>query len=150
AVQLSDAGNYDVVVSSPYGTTNSAVAVLTVQSCQTAPSGLVAWWRAEGNALDSAGTNDGSLIGGIGFAPGEVGLGFAPNGTNTFIAVSTSPVLNLPQFSVETWAFIDPLTLSVFGGFGSAFVAQGNGTSDAGGYWFGYIASQAGNTNIAS
>src|SRR5262249_25479645 len=34
------------------------------------PGGLVAWWRADGNAKDSAGRNHGTLKGEVTFAPG--------------------------------------------------------------------------------
>jgi len=33
-------------------------------NCVTAPTGLVSWWRAEGNANDNIGTNNGVLQGG--------------------------------------------------------------------------------------
>jgi len=41
-----------------------AAAVLTVNPaglCVSAPSGLVSWWRANANALDQAGTNNGTF-----------------------------------------------------------------------------------------
>src|SRR5207249_415259 len=69
-VLLSQAGNYLVQVTNAFGSTNSAVAVLTVNpmntNCVPPPSGLVSWWRAEGNALDSADANHGTLINGTG------------------------------------------------------------------------------------
>jgi hypothetical protein len=39
------------------------------------PDGLVAWWRAEGDGEDSAGTNNGSLYG-VGFTAGKTGRAF--------------------------------------------------------------------------
>ncbi|HLX68957.1 MAG TPA: hypothetical protein VKV04_04940, partial [Verrucomicrobiae bacterium] len=42
-------------------------------SCTPPPSGLVGWWRAEGNALDSIGGNNGVITGAVSFASGEVG-----------------------------------------------------------------------------
>ena len=51
----------------------------------TAPiPGLVAWWRADGDALDSAGTNYGTLTNGASFGPGKNGQAFALDGTNDF------------------------------------------------------------------
>src|ERR1051326_680091 len=41
--------------------------------CDPAPSGLVSWWQAEGNANDSMNGNQGVLVNGASFAPGEVG-----------------------------------------------------------------------------
>jgi len=43
------------------------------QSCDPPPSRLVAWWAAEGNALDRVGTNNGTLTGAATFGAGEVG-----------------------------------------------------------------------------
>src|ERR1041384_1412149 len=47
--QLTDAGNYFVLVTNVYGAATSSVAVLTVNtqaSCYPPPGGLVSWWRA--------------------------------------------------------------------------------------------------------
>src|SRR5204863_2953262 len=60
-VQLSQAGHYSVQVTNAAGSTNSADAVLTViPPCVVPPSGLVSWWKGEGNANDSADNNPGT------------------------------------------------------------------------------------------
>src|SRR5260370_19055510 len=62
-VQPSQAGIYAVLITNIYGPTTSSNAELTVNPpppCLPLPSGLVAWWSAEGNANDIIGTNDGS------------------------------------------------------------------------------------------
>ena len=67
-VQLSQAGYYTVLVSNPFGSILSSNAWLTVNvppPCTPMPSGLIGCWRGEGNALDSAGTNNGILYGGV-------------------------------------------------------------------------------------
>ena len=64
-------------------------------SCTTPPSGLVAWWPAEGNANDIIGTNNGILQGGIGFASGEIGQAFAFNNTNATVIVPASSSLDV-------------------------------------------------------
>ena len=44
------------------------------EACSTvSTNGLVAWWRGENNALDSAGGHDGTLQSGATFATGEIG-----------------------------------------------------------------------------
>ncbi|HWY32950.1 MAG TPA: hypothetical protein VNX46_19445, partial [Candidatus Acidoferrum sp.] len=43
-------------------------------------AGLVAWWRGEDNALDSAGSNNGTWVGTAGYTNGEVGQAFDFNG----------------------------------------------------------------------
>jgi len=106
-VQFSQAGNYSVAVTNIIGSTNSAIAVLTVNSppsCDSAPSGLVAWWAAEGNANDNVGTNNGALNGGVTYASGEVGQAFKFSGTNSYVAVPSSPNLKFSNtFTVEAW-----------------------------------------------
>src|SRR5690606_17306480 len=60
-VQFTNAGEYLVVVSNPYGSATSAVATLTVlpvPDCSPAPAGLVAWWPGESNLWDVIGGND--------------------------------------------------------------------------------------------
>ena len=50
------------------------------QTCQTAPTGLVSWWTADGNALDSRLRNNGIMQNGAGFDVGNVGQGFLFDG----------------------------------------------------------------------
>ena len=71
----------------------------------TLPSGLVAWWQAESNYLDSFGTNHGTQAGGVEFAPARLGLGFAFSGTNQNVSIAHAEELNVPLtgFTVEFW-----------------------------------------------
>src|SRR5262245_63490589 len=45
-------------------------------TCAEAPSDLVAWWPADGDATDPVGHNDGTMEGGATFAEGKVGQAF--------------------------------------------------------------------------
>lgn len=73
-------------------------------------NGLVAWWKADGNALDSAGTNSGTLEKGASFGAGKNGQAFLLNvHTNTYtdyISVPGSPTwaFGKDDFSIELWA----------------------------------------------
>src|SRR5207249_883813 len=70
-VQFSQAGNYSVAVSNSLGTAASSNAALTVTPpppCSPPAADLISWWRADGNASDAAGTNNGTLLGGVAFA----------------------------------------------------------------------------------
>ena len=81
--------------------------VLADGNCVAPPAGLVSWWRAEGNVLDSAGVNNGAVVGGVTFAPGEVGQAFNFSGTNCNVQIPASTSLDVGQstngFTVETW-----------------------------------------------
>ena len=77
---------------------------VTSNTCVPAPSGLVSWWRGEGNALDSADSNNGTVQGGTTFAPGEVGQAFSFNPSNGTVIVPDAPSLRLTnELTIETW-----------------------------------------------
>ena len=81
----------------PIGTATSAV--MRVFGC-------VDWWPGEGNANDVVGTNNGTLMNGVGFAPGEVGQAFVFNGSSTYMRVPASSSLDVGQgsgFTIEAW-----------------------------------------------
>src|SRR5438105_4526036 len=68
---------------------------LLAQPCAAPPSGMVAWWAAEGTANDSAGTNHGVLYNGTGFAPGKSGQAFIFNGINNCVTNSRPGMTNI-------------------------------------------------------
>ncbi len=106
-VQLAQAGNYSVQISNTLGATNSATAVLTVMPASVpSPSGMVAWWRAEGNANDSIGNNNGFPVGNLGYTNGEVGQAFVFDGSTSYIPLPASASLNVGTnggFTIECW-----------------------------------------------
>ncbi|MGD0743689.1 MAG: protease pro-enzyme activation domain-containing protein, partial [Verrucomicrobiota bacterium] len=85
-VQFSQAGNYAVLVTNLYGSTNSATAVLTVVPCTPAPSGLIGWWPGEDNGNDIIGTNNG-ILENVTFTNGMVGQAFHLNGSNADVQI---------------------------------------------------------------
>jgi hypothetical protein len=79
-------------------------------SCYPPPSGLVGWWKGDGNGNDSAGTNNAMVPAEVTYAPAEVGLGFSLDGQANQIIVPDAPELNFSSnqdFSIEVW--IQPL-----------------------------------------
>ncbi|HEX7619452.1 MAG TPA: LamG-like jellyroll fold domain-containing protein, partial [Verrucomicrobiae bacterium] len=83
-------------------------------SCDPAPSGMVGWWKGDGNGNDNVGADNATVPTGVTYTPGEVALGFNLNGnyddTNR-ILVPDAPQLNFgpnKDFSVEAW--IQPLS----------------------------------------
>ena len=84
----------------------TGLAPSTEQDCVQPPTGLVSWWPGDGDADDIVGTNDGTLQGGAGFAPGMVGQAFSFDGSDDFVRVPHSPSLNPSgSFSIDAWIF---------------------------------------------
>jgi hypothetical protein len=90
------------------------------------PSGAVSAWRGEGNALDSVGSNNGSLHGGATYAAGEVNQAFRFAGTGDHFQAPTN---GLPTGSsnrtLELWVNVQGLPaaeafLAGYGNFGTA------------------------------
>jgi Concanavalin A-like lectin/glucanases superfamily/Immunoglobulin domain len=77
--------------------------------CVPPPLNLVSWWRAEGNANDSVGTNHGTLVAGITFTGGKVGQAFHLDGTDQYVQIADSPSLKPANVSVEAWVKLDTL-----------------------------------------
>lgn len=113
-VQPANAGSYFVLVTNSFGFAQSSNAVLTVNSggggtntCTPPPSGLVAWWKGQSNTLDSAGSNNGTVVNGsIAYAAGEVGKAFRYTNNSGYVTVAASPSLNVGQgsgFTLEAW-----------------------------------------------
>jgi len=106
-----------------------------------APSGLVSWWRAEGNANDSVGSNHGTLQGGVTFAPGEVGQAFNLNGTTAYVSVPASASLNVGAtgsgLTIDAW--INPADVSV-----QHPIAEWNNGSAIGAHLWMSVTSQGG------
>lgn len=71
--------------------------------CVPAPGGLISWWRAEGNASDSADNNPGTLLNGASLSLGRVGQAFNLNGSNQCVQVPYTPSLVTSTYSVEAW-----------------------------------------------
>src|SRR5207237_1284106 len=71
--------------------------------CVTPPAGLVAWWRGEGNAQDSAGSHHGTLQGGASFGS-HTGRAFSFDGIDDSVIIPNSEDFNpTGSFSVECW-----------------------------------------------
>jgi hypothetical protein len=106
-IQMTQAGSYSVLVTNLAGSTPSSNALLVVNPlppCVAAPSGLVSWWRAENDALDTVGGNNGTLSNGVGYVSGKVGQAFRFNGTNSYVRVPDSPSLRLTnELTIEFW-----------------------------------------------
>jgi hypothetical protein len=136
-LQLSNAGNYFVRVSNPYGVTTSAVATLTVSpppNCAPVPSGIVAWWPGQSNLWDAIGGNDAQIyqsqipVSQL-YTTGKVGSAFSfLGGFTKWIVAPPKPELNVgvgAGFTFETWLYRQSATssgsLCGWGGFVSGY-----------------------------
>ena len=78
---------------------------------------MVSWWPGDGNANDIQGCNDGTLSGGVTFAPGKVDRAFTFNGTDGEVILpgsSSAPLLNFgtnDSFTIDAWIKPDPSVL---------------------------------------
>ncbi|HXR48482.1 MAG TPA: LamG domain-containing protein [Candidatus Limnocylindrales bacterium] len=69
-------------------------------------NGLVSWWRAEGNAQDSAGRHDGALPFGMNYAPGKTGQAFDFDGSRRRVSIPDSPDFKLTQaLTIAGWVY---------------------------------------------
>ena len=76
--------------------------------CVPPPTGLVSWWRAEGNAFDSVSLNDGTLRNGAGYAPGKVGQAFSLNGANQYVLIGDPVPASLQiqnEITLSAWIY---------------------------------------------
>ncbi len=71
------------------------------------PAVLISHWAADGNPVDSADGNDGTLVGGTAFAPGLINQAFAFDGVDDLVNIGNPANLQLSAgtFSVSVWAF---------------------------------------------
>ena len=74
------------------------------------PSGLVGWWSGDGHFYDLVGGNHGTNVGGVSFAPGEMGRAFAFSSTNDWIQLPRNPAIFAQTGdTVEFWVRVLPL-----------------------------------------
>jgi len=87
------AGNDSYVGTLPSGPTPQT-------GCAGLPSGAVSWWKAEGDANDVLGSNNGVLRNGTTFSEGVVGQAFSFDGVNDSVSINR-PVQD--DFTIEFW-----------------------------------------------
>ena len=71
----------------------------------------VSRWAADGNALDSVDSNNGTLINGVTFGTGQFGQAFSLNGTNQYVNIPDSNSLDITNaLTISAW--INPTTVT--------------------------------------
>jgi len=73
-------------------------------ACSPAAPNIVNWWPGDGNANDIIGSDNGTLIGGVTFAPGKVGQAFSFDGSTGYVQVPDSPSLDITgSLTLDVW-----------------------------------------------
>ena len=90
---------------------------------RTVPShGLISYWTGDDTTADATGTNNGTLNGGAGYAPGIIGDGFQFNGVDSYFEAPTNgfPTGNSDR-TIDLWTKIDAFSPieAFFAGYGS-------------------------------
>jgi hypothetical protein len=123
---------FTVVATDAAAQSDQQACTLQVYQSVTAPAGIISWWKAEGNALDSADANDGTLQGGAGYAAGEVGQAFALDGSSGHVQIPDAPNLQPPQITLEAWVYPTQLSASY-----QTVIGRGSATTAVETWWLG-------------
>ena len=95
--------------------TGSTTLTVTQPSCVAPPSGLVGWWTGDGNTVDIAGNNSGTLQNGATYGAGEVGQAFAFGGNGASVLVNNS--VYSPQAGTLAFWFLPTGPGTLTGGY---------------------------------
>lgn len=118
------------------GIYDRALSAQEIQNLFNTPVGPVALWHADGNAIDSAGANSGTLVGDTVYAPGIFGQAFSFDGSSDYVDVPDSAALDVSsQFTLEAW--INPSGFQLSAGGGAAVIAKIGGIGGNNGYSLG-------------
>ncbi|MBP9109195.1 MAG: VCBS repeat-containing protein [Pyrinomonadaceae bacterium] len=82
-------------------------------TCAVAPADINSWWKAENNANDAVGLNDGTMMNGATFAAGMVGQAFSLDGSDDVVRVEHQPNLSFASNEPMTaymWVYPTALT----------------------------------------
>jgi len=86
-------------------------------NCITPSTNIVAWWPAETNSYDIAGTNFAYPFNGPSYAAGAVRSAFSFDGTNDYFVASNAPALNPTNaLTLESWVYLNWWSSNVFQG----------------------------------
>src|SRR5712691_10244778 len=98
------------------------------QSCVPPPSGLVGWWRAEGDALDQTGAHNGTLAGNATFGSGKAGQAFVLDGNvGTAVQLTNPAALQLQDLTIEAWIQRSSVSLASHNTGGGLIFGFGSG-----------------------
>ena len=101
--------------------------------------GIVSLYHGEGDANDAVGGNNGTLVNGVAFAPGQLGQAFSFDGVDDYVDLGNNPSLNLPgDLTVGAWVNSQEATAYLISDFDvTGKVSQGSlGIQDNHFFWY--------------
>ena len=105
--QIDEVGVYDRALTADEIAAIYAAGSDGICSCAPLPADIISWWKAEGNASDFIGNNNGTVNGAV-YASGRVGEAFSFDGTGDYISIPDHPSLNpTAAITVAAWIFSD-------------------------------------------
>lgn len=128
------------------------IAAVVSEAALAQPADMVNWWKADGSAVDSVGTANGTITGSVAYVPGRYGQAFDFNG-GEIACGTTAGNFGTDDFTIAFWVKNPPEVAafevmskrpSCF--YGSFFdVRAGSGASGAGMYIEAYSNSSGSN-----
>jgi len=114
-------------------TTTAMTLTAGLGACYSTPSGVISWYRGEGNAVDSTGTNNASFAGGATTTSGYVGQAFSFNGTTAYVTAPDSGTLRPASVTADAWIYFSSLPGTL-----AAIVTKpfGSGVFDSYAIWY--------------
>ena len=96
------------------------------------PSGIQAWWSADGDAVDQVNGHSGALQGGVTFSPGKVGQAFNLDGSTGRVAIPNSPLWNFGSndFTIDLWMNLNAAPSGGIGNPSPVFLSHDNGPTN--------------------
>jgi phospholipase C len=90
------------ITASAESVSGSTTLTVSQPQCVTPPPGLIGWWTGDGNTVDIAGNNSGTLQNGATYSNGEVGQAFSFAGNGASVLVN-SPVYSPSAGTLMFW-----------------------------------------------
>lgn len=105
--------------------------LVLAQTCTVPPAEMIAWWSADGIAVDIQGGHDGKLVNAT-YGAGEVGKAFSLNGSSAYIRVPNHKLWDFgsEDFTIDLWANFTAVRNTGTLNLDNVFVGDDNGPGD--------------------
>ncbi|MBI4182094.1 MAG: right-handed parallel beta-helix repeat-containing protein [Candidatus Aenigmarchaeota archaeon] len=80
------------------------------QNCTPPPPGMLGWWPGDGNAVDIAGGNNGTLRNGAAFGAGKVKQAFSFDGVDDFMDTASPVSITNSRLTMDAWVYSKALS----------------------------------------